>query len=173
VDGRPFTALAVEIPWWDLIYGRYKETATAYDSLYPAAEKIGLNALKVPIKWSMVEPEKGVYDFSYIDHIKSMAEKHHLKLVLNWFGHYASGDGTIYGNLTGELYAPMYIVEDEKTYPRAVDADSVAHHNAASYDYEPIIDREVRAFRAFTIMSVARWPTGWLAERQAKTLKPI
>ena len=22
VDGRPFTALAVEIPWWDLIYGR-------------------------------------------------------------------------------------------------------------------------------------------------------
>src|SRR5947199_6101714 len=76
VDGRPFTVLAVEIPWWHLIYGRYKETETAYDSLYPAAEKIGLNALKVPIKWSMVEPEKGVYDFSYIDHAKRMAEKH-------------------------------------------------------------------------------------------------
>jgi len=149
VDGRPFTALGVEIPWWDLIYGRYKETETAYDKLYPAAEKIGLNTLKVPIKWSMVEPEKGVYDFSYVDHAKSMAEKHHLKLVLNWFGHYASGDGTIYGNLTGELYAPMYIVEDYKTYPRAVDADGVAHHNAASYDYEPIIERETRAFRAF------------------------
>jgi hypothetical protein len=149
VDGIPFTALAVEIPWWDLIYGRYKETESAYDNLYPAAEKIGLNTLKVPIKWSMVEPEKGVYDFSYVDHAKSMAEKHHLKLVLNWFGHYASGDGTIYANLTGELYAPMYIVEDEQTYPRAVDADGVAHHNAASYDYEPIIDREVRAFRAF------------------------
>ena len=149
VDGRPFTALAVEIPWWDLIYGRYRETETAYDNLYPAAKQIGLNTLKVPIKWSMVEPEKGVYDFSYVDHAKSMAEKHHLKLVLNWFGHYASGDGTIYGNLTGELYAPMYIVGDEKTYPRAVDADGVAHHNAASYDYEPIIDREIRAFRAF------------------------
>jgi len=112
VDGIPFTALAVEIPWWDLIYGRYKETESAYDNLYPAAEKIGLNTLKVPIKWSMVEPEKGVYDFSYVDHAKSMAEKHHLKLVLNWFGHYASGDGTIYANLTGELYAPMYIVAD-------------------------------------------------------------
>jgi len=149
VDGRPFTVLAVEIPWWDLIYGRYNETETAYDSLYPAAEKIGLNALKVPIKWSMVEPEKGVYDFSYIDHAKSMAEKHHLKVVLNWFGHYASGDGTIYGNLTGELYAPMYIVSDEKTYPRAVDGDGVIHHNAASYDYEPIIGREIAAFRAF------------------------
>ena len=149
VDGRPFTALAVEIPWWDLIAGRYRETQGAYDYLYPAAEKIGLNALKVPIKWSMVEPDKGVYDFSYVDHAKSMAEKHHLKLVLNWFGHYASGDGTIYRNLTGDLFAPTYIVNDDKTYPRAVDADGVMHHNAASYDYEPIIEREIAAFRAF------------------------
>src|SRR5215831_6188229 len=134
VDGRPFSVLAVEIPWWDLIYGRYKQTETAYDSLYPAAEKLGLNALKVPIKWSMVEPEKGMYDFSYVDHAKSMAERNHLKLVLNWFGHYASADGTIYGNLTGELYAPMYIVVDEKTYPRAVDADDIPHGNTVSYD---------------------------------------
>jgi hypothetical protein len=148
-DGRPFTVLAVEIPWWDLIYDRYKETENAYDDLYPAAEKMALNALKVPVKWSIVEPEKGVYDFSYVDHAKSMAEKHHLKLVLNWFGHYASGDGTIYGNLTGELYTPMYIVIDERTYPRAVDGDGVAHHNAVSYDYEPIIEREIAAFRAF------------------------
>ena len=149
VDGKPFTVLAVEIPWWDLIYGRYKQTETAYDYLYPAAEKVALNALKVPVKWSMIEPEKGVYDFSYIDHAKDMAEKHHLKLVLNWFGHYASGDGTIYANLTGDLYAPMYIVEDEATYPRAVDGNGVVHHNAASYDYEPIIEREIAAFRAF------------------------
>ena len=25
VDGRPFTVLAVEIPWWDLVHGRYAE----------------------------------------------------------------------------------------------------------------------------------------------------
>jgi hypothetical protein len=149
VDGVPFTALAVEIPWWDLVYGRYEKTFAAYDPLYPAAAKMGLNTLKVPIKWSMVEPQRGVYDFSYLDHAKSMAEKHHLKLVLNWFGHYASGDGTIYANLAGDVYAPMDIIEDEKTYPRAVDADGVAHHNAASYDYEPILEREVAAFRAF------------------------
>jgi len=149
VDGEPFTALAAEIPWWDLIYGRYKETETTYDHLYPAAEKLGLNALKVPVKWSMVEPEEGTYDFSYVDHAKSMAEKHDLKLVLNWFGHYASGDGAIYENLTGLVYAPMYIVSDEKTYPRAIDANGIAHHNAVSYDYEPVIERETAAFRAF------------------------
>jgi hypothetical protein len=149
VDGKPFTVLAAEIPWWDLVYGRYKETETAYDHLYPAAEKLGLNALKVPVKWSMIEPEKGVYDFSYIDHAKSMAEKYHLKLVLNWFGHYASGDGTIYANLTGDVYVPMYIVKNEATYPRAVDGNGVIHHNAASYDYEPLIECEIAAFRAF------------------------
>ena len=149
VDGEPFTALAVEIPWWDLVYGKYKETEGAYDTLYPAAAKLGVNTLKVPVKWSMIEPEKGTYDFSYVDHAKRLAEQNHLKLILNWFGHYASADGTIYGNLAGELYAPMYIVADDKTYPRAVDADGVVHHNAISYDYEPVIDREIAAFRAF------------------------
>ncbi len=140
VDGRPFTVLAVEIPWWDLIIGRYADNENVYDYLYPAAARIGLNALKVPVKWSMIEPEKGAYDFAYVDHVKSMAEKHHLKLVLNWFGHYASGDGTIYRNLTGEVFAPMYVVNDEKTYPRAIDADGLVHHNAASYDYDAIIE---------------------------------
>ncbi len=149
VDGHPFTALAVEIPWWDLIYGRYEETERAYDNLYPAAEQLKVNTLKVPIKWSMIEPKQGVYDFSYVDHAKSMAQKHHLKLVLNWFGHYASGDGTIYRDLTGELFVPMYIVKDEKTYPRAVDADGNVHPNAISYNYEPILVREIAAFRAF------------------------
>jgi hypothetical protein len=43
----------------------------------------------------------------------------------------------------------MYIVSDEKTYPRAVDADGIPHHNAISYDYEPILERETAAFRAF------------------------
>jgi len=149
VDGLPFTVLTVEIPWWDLIYGRYRETTNAYDYLYPAAEKMGVNTLKVPIKWSMVEPKQGVYDFSYVDHVKDLAQKHHLKLVLDWFGHYASGDGTIYRNLTGEIFAPMYVVDNEKTYPRAIDADGIAHHNVVSYDYNAVIDRETAAFRAF------------------------
>src|SRR5256714_7431162 len=72
VDGRPFSALAVEIPWWDLIAGRYRETEGAYDYLYPAAEKIGLNALKVLIKWSMVELETGMFNFYYLDNAKAM-----------------------------------------------------------------------------------------------------
>ncbi len=149
VDGWPFTVLAVEIPWEELVYGRYHETLHAYDHLYPAAHAIGLNTLKVPIKWSMIEPEKDVYDFSYVDHVKTMAEKHNLKLVLGWFGHYASNDGNLYFDLTSEVFAPFYIIIDEKTYPRAIDAQGVSHHNAVSYEYDAIAEREAKAFRAF------------------------
>ena len=149
VDGWPFTILAVEIPWEELVYGRYHETLRAYDSLYPAAQAIGLNTLVVPIKWSMIEPEKDHYDFSYLDHVKKMAETHHLKLALGWFGHYASNDGNLYFNLTGEFFAPYYIVNDEKTYPRAMDAEGVSYHNAVSYEYDAVIEREAKAFRAF------------------------
>jgi len=149
VEGRPFQILACEIPWWDLVYGRYRETLNSYDHLYPAARSMGMNALKVPIKWSMIEPQKGVYDFSYLDHAKQMAEKNGLKLVVCWFGHMASNDGNIYTNLSGDVFAPMDIILDDKTYPRAIDADGRVHHNAASYEYPAIIEREVAAFRAF------------------------
>jgi len=149
VDGWPFTILAVEIPWEDLVYGRYRETLHAYDKLYPAAKAIGMNTLIVPVKWSMIEPEKDQYDFSYVDHVKEMAERNHLKLVLGWFAHYASNDGNLYFNLTGEFFAPSYIVNDEKTYPRAVDAEGVSYHNAVSYVYDAITEREAKAFRSF------------------------
>ena len=149
VDGWPFTILSAEIPWWDILYGDPHPNLTVYDYLYPAARSLGMNTLKVPIKWSMVEPSPGVYDFSYLDHVKRTAEQHGLKLVLGWFGHYASSDGTIYVDLKGDVFAPMDIIRDDKTYPRAIDADGVPHHNAASYEHDAIIKRETAAFSAF------------------------
>jgi len=151
VDDQPYSMLAVEIPWWDLRTGHYREDETVYDGLYAKAKELGVNTLKIPVKWSMIEPEKGQYDFSYVDHAIKMASKNHLHLVLDWFGHYASGDGNIYGNLSGELYAPLYIVKDEKAYPRAIDGDGIPHHNAISYDCPAVIDREIKAFRGFML----------------------
>ncbi len=151
VDGSPFAMLATEIPWWDLRVQSYRQDESVYDSLYPAAVRLGLNTLKVPVKWSMVEPEKDQYDFSYVDHALSQARSNHLHLVLDWFGHYASGAGTIYQNLTGQMFAPMYIVQDETTYPRAVDGNGLAHHDAVSYDSDAVIEREEKAFKAFML----------------------
>jgi len=148
-DGKPFTVLAVETQWEKLLYGRYAETIHVYDYLYPAAEAMGLNALKVPIKWSMVEPAEGTYDFSYVDHVVAMARQHHLRLVLGWFGHYASGSGTIYSDMSGNVFAPMYIIQDTRRFPRAVDSEGKPHHDAVSYDYPAVVEREVAAFQAF------------------------
>lgn len=149
VDGHPHVVLAVEIPWWDIVCGQEGETMRAYDRLYPVARSLGLNALKVPVKWSQVEPQPGRFDFSYVDHAKRLAEQHGLKLVLCWFGHHGSSDGTIYYNLSGDVFAPLDIIRDDKTYPRAVDADGVPHHNAASYENDAIVRRESAAFSAF------------------------
>src|ERR1035437_1086319 len=151
VDNEPFSMLTVEIPWWDLRAGHYREDETIYDGLYATANELGVNTLKGPVKWSMVEPEKDRYDFSYVDHAIQMARENHLHLVLDWFGHYASGDGTIYANLSGEMYAPLYVVKDEKSYPRAIDGDGIPHHNAISYDSPAVIDCEVKAFRSFML----------------------
>ena len=124
VEGLPFFVLTAELPWHQSHYGRYRQTMGDWDYLYPAARKMHLNTLKVPVKWSQVEPDKGVFDFSYVDHVKALADANGLKLILGWFGHYASASsGNIYSNLDNYLFAPMDIVEDEKTYPRAVDAD--------------------------------------------------
>ncbi|NJL30535.1 MAG: hypothetical protein HC898_02265 [Phycisphaerales bacterium] len=117
--------------------------------IYTRAASMNLNTLKVPIKWSMVEPEPGVYDFSYVDHVLQLARQHGLKLILCWFGHYGSSNGNIYRNMTGEVYAPMYVIEDDQTYPRAIDVQGRVHHNAISYAYQPIVDVETKAFCAF------------------------
>ena len=149
VEGRPHIVLTAEIPWWNIVWGRQDKNLTAYDYLYPTARALNCNALKVPVKWSLAEPKPGVFDFSYVDHAKRMAERHGLKLVFCWFGHHASSDGTIYYNLAGDVFAPMDVIRDDETYPRAVDADGNAHHNAASYEHDALIRRETAAFRAF------------------------
>lgn len=148
-EGWPDLILTVEIPWLGLEHGRYRQTLGVYDYLYRPAREIGLTALKVPIKWDMTETAPGRYDYSYLEHVMEMAERNDLKLVIGWFGHYASGDGTIYRNLVDEVFAPMYIVQDAEKYPRAVDADGKAHHNCASYAYDGIVKAETAAFRAF------------------------
>ena len=150
VEGRPLFVLTAEVPWYQSHYGRYRDTMGGFDYLYPAAKKMHLNALKVTVKWSQVEPTKGVFDFTYVDHVKALAEANGLKLILGWFGHYASGSsGNIYRNLDNEVFAPMDIIEDEKTYPRAVDGDGRSYHAIISYDHDAVIEREAAAFRAF------------------------
>lgn len=148
VDGLPFTALGAETEWDRILYPRYQQTMGVYDYTYPAAAAMHLDMMKVPVKWSQVEPQEGKYDFSYVDHIKVMAEQFHLKIALDWFGHYASGPGTIYSDRSGSMYAPLWVINNSARFPRAVDADGSVHDDAASYDTPAIIEVEAAAFAA-------------------------
>lgn len=149
VDGLPFTALGAETEWDRIVFPKYEETMTAYDYTYAAAAAMHLNMMKVPVKWSQVEPEEGSYDFAYVDHIKAMADRYKLKITLDWFGHYASGAGTLYSNRSGSMYAPTWVIDNTKRFPRAIDGDGVVHENAASYDSPSLIKAESAAFAAF------------------------
>lgn len=149
VDGLPFTALGAETEWDQIVYPHYRQTMGVYDYTYPAAAAMHLNSMKVPVKWSQVEPREGEYDFSYVDHVRVMAQRYGLKVVFDWFGHYASGRGTLYSDMSGSMYAPAWVIDDPKRFPRAVDADGVVHEDAASYDSHAIIQVESAAFGAF------------------------
>lgn len=148
VDGLPFTALGAETEWENIVYPHYRKTLGVYDYTYPAAAAMHMNMLKVPVKWSQVEPAEGQFDFSYVDHIRKMAERYHLKIALDWFGHYASGQGTLYSDKQGLMYAPLWVIDDPARFPRAVDAAGNVHQDAASYASPAIVRAEATAFAA-------------------------
>lgn len=148
VNGSPFTALGAETEWNRIVYPHYQETMDVYDYTYPAAAAMHMNTLKVPVKWSQVEPAEGQFDFSYVDHIRQMAQRYRLAIVLDWFGHYASAEGTLYSDKQGEMYAPLWVIDDPVRFPRAVDAVGNVHQDAASYASPAIVKVESAAFAA-------------------------
>lgn len=149
VDGHPFTALGTETEWKDIVYPHYRQTMHVYDYTFPAARAMHMDMLKVPVKWSQMEPAEGQFDFSYVDHVLRMARHNHLKIAFDWFGHYGSLDGTLYCDHAGWMFAPAWVVSDTKRFPRAVDGNGVIHDNAASYANSKIVPAETRAFTAF------------------------
>src|ERR1700761_7075863 len=66
VDGKPFFALGAQV---DNSSG-WPERLKA---VWPAAEKMRLNTLEVPVYWEQVEPEKGRFDFTVVDAILQQA----------------------------------------------------------------------------------------------------
>lgn len=169
VDGNPFIAMGAEFTWSKIRHGMYSQTQSSYDYLFPAAKKMEMNCVLVAVKWDQVEPERGKYDFSYIDHLIEQCEKNCMKLIICWFGHNGSDKGSIYrfydpvkrdkgtdywtdsrGNKIspGWQFAPSYIIDNHGKYPRAVDADGNPHHNTLCYANTQTVREETRAYGA-------------------------
>jgi beta-galactosidase GanA len=102
VDGKPFWVLGAQV---DNSSG-WPERLQA---VWPAAEKMRLNTLEVPVYWEQMEPERGRFDFTVVDAIVQQAREHRVRLVLLWFGTWKNGK---------MHYVPEWVKSDAATYPR-------------------------------------------------------
>jgi len=107
VDGSPF-----------IILGAQSENTSAsnledVEVVYRDLDAVHANSATIPISWSLLEPEPGKFDFHLVDGIIEGARRHHLKLILLWFGTSKNG-------LMG--FTPDWIKTDRTTYFRVRDA---------------------------------------------------
>jgi hypothetical protein len=105
VNGKPFLMLGGELG---------NSSASSLDDInriFPKLEKMGLNTVLVPACWELIEKEEGKYDYSIIDGAIDRARKNNLKIIFLWFGSWKN---------SMSCYAPLWIKENPKKYPRAV-----------------------------------------------------
>ena len=105
VNGQPFLVLG----------GETDNTAASslpyMDTVWPKLAQANLNTVLVGIGWDWVEPVEGQYDFSLVDGILKGARKHHLHLILLWFGSWKNGLSS---------FAPEWVKADQQRFPRAL-----------------------------------------------------
>src|ERR1700733_12376009 len=75
VDGKPFWMLGAQV---DNSSGWPERLQV----VWPAAEKMRLNTLEVPVYWEQMEPERGRFDFTVVDAIVQQAREHKMRLVV-------------------------------------------------------------------------------------------
>jgi Domain of unknown function (DUF5597)/Beta-galactosidase len=108
VQGKPFLILGGELG------NSSAGTAAQADSVLPRVAQLHVNTVLMPVAWEQIEPSEGKFDFSVLDHWIDVARKEHLHLVPLWFGSWKNA----FSN-----YAPTWVKQDTKRFPRAVSAD--------------------------------------------------
>lgn len=104
VNGAPFLMLGGEL-------GNSTASSLAdVDRAFPKLQHMGLNTVLVPAYWELIEPVEGTFDFTLVDGVVERARKHQLKVIFLWFG--------VWKN-SMSCYAPMWVKENVKKYPRA------------------------------------------------------
>ena len=108
VDGKPYLILGGELG------NSSAGTAAQADSILPQVSGLHVNTVLMPVAWEQIEPTEGTFDFVVLDHWIDVARRHHLHLVLLWFGSWKNGVSS---------YIPDWVKQDPRRFPRAESAD--------------------------------------------------
>ena len=108
VDGKPYLILGGELG------NSSAGTAAQADSILPRLAAMHVNTVLMPVAWEQIEPVEGTFEFSILDHWIDTAREQRLHLVLLWFGSWKNSVSS---------YAPAWIKQDVKRFPRAESAD--------------------------------------------------
>jgi len=80
VGGRPFLALGIQI---DFLNATKIED---FDWLFAHIVKLGCNTVFFPVRWFVIEPDEGRFDWTVPDHAVRRCLELGLKMALLWFG---------------------------------------------------------------------------------------
>lgn len=132
VDDRPFLVLGGELG---------NSTFTSLESMRPVWPKLKamhLNTVLAPVYWELIEPEEGMYDFELLDRLIEKAEKHHLRLILLWFGSWKNSMSS---------HAPAWVKLDQERFPRIRDDQGRSHEILTPFSRQNL-QADQSAFRA-------------------------
>ncbi|MEI7729200.1 MAG: DUF5597 domain-containing protein [Verrucomicrobiota bacterium] len=133
VDGKPFVMLAGEL---------HNSSASSLDymrEVWPKLEALHLNTVLATVSWELVEPSEGKYDFTLVDGLITGARKHHLRLVLLWFGSWKNGVSS---------YTPAWVKQDTTRFPRALGKSNFNKKDLLTPFCDASRDADARAFAA-------------------------
>jgi hypothetical protein len=139
-DGR-FALLVDDAPY--LMLGAQVHNSSDWPAMFPkvwpAMEYLNVNTVEVPVYWEQFEPRQGQYDYTAIDTLLAEARKHHIRLVLLWFGTWKNGS---------QHYMPEWMKLAPDRYPHMVDKDGNAADSPSPYATASL-DADKSAFSAF------------------------
>ncbi len=113
-------------------------SAADIDEVMPRMKTLGLNTVLVPAYWEFLEPREGQFDFTLIDRTIQKARENQLKVVFLWFGAWKN---------SMSCYAPLWLKENTKRFPRARTADGKPLEIASCFS-EEVFQADNKAFEA-------------------------
>ena len=132
VDGAPYLMLGAQVH-------NSSDWPATLPKVWPAMEHLNVNTVEIPVYWEQFEPRPGQYDYTAIDTLLAEAPRHHVRLVLLWFGTWKNGS---------QHYMPEWMKLAPDRYPHMVDKNGVAVDSPSPYAAASL-EADKSAFAAF------------------------